>query len=55
VHYWRGQVLLGRGDRAGGQSELGMAREILEKLGVSLSEKDRAGFSARLDIRRIVG
>jgi len=55
VHYWRSQALAGRGDRAGAQTELGMARQIVEKLRASLSEEERAGFSARPDIRRIIG
>lgn len=55
VHYWRGQALAARGDRAGAQSEESTARALLEALRRSIPEPYHQRFASRPDIRLITG
>ena len=54
VHYWRSRALIGRGDRAGGQSEANIARKLIENLRSSLPEQYRNAFASRSDVRLLI-
>ena len=54
VHYWRGQALAGRGDRAAADAQNASARQLLEQLRTSLPEAARAAFTARRTIAPIL-
>ena len=53
VRYWRGEALLGRGDRVGAVAEFDAARKLLMDLQASLPAEHREGFASRRDIRAI--
>ncbi len=55
AHYWPGQALAGRGDSRGAAAEFAEARKRLDALRSSLPEPDRARFTARPDIRTMIG
>jgi hypothetical protein len=55
THYWRSRALTGRGEEAAGQAEHAAARSLIEQLRARLAEPDRARFTARPEIRRILG
>ncbi|MBI4266574.1 MAG: protein kinase [Acidobacteria bacterium] len=54
VHRWRGEALLGGGDRAAAAAELETARQLVAQLQASLPTEYRDGFASRRDIREIV-
>jgi hypothetical protein len=54
VHYWRSQALMGRGDRAGAQTDADTGRKFVDSLVGSLPQQFRRGFGARRDIRALV-
>ena len=55
VHYWRGQALAASAGEAAGRADLDVARKLLGDMRGSLTEMDRSGFTARPDIRPILG
>jgi tetratricopeptide (TPR) repeat protein len=54
THYWRSRALTGRGEEAGAQAERAAARSLVEQLRARLPEADRARFTARPEILRIL-
>ncbi|HXH25573.1 MAG TPA: hypothetical protein VNI78_10010, partial [Vicinamibacterales bacterium] len=54
VHYWRGRALAGLGDVKSRQ-ELSAARRLVEDLRERLPDHGRKAFTARPDLRRILG
>jgi serine/threonine protein kinase/tetratricopeptide (TPR) repeat protein len=53
MQYWRGQVLLARGERSAGETLVAEARRTLDLLRLSLPEEYRAAFASREDIREL--
>jgi tetratricopeptide (TPR) repeat protein len=54
LHYWRSVALAGTGNRDGALADLATARRLVNGLAEALPEADRATFTGRADIRRIV-
>jgi len=52
-HYWRGMALGGITSEA--NTEKQRAKTLVEEAAVKLSERDRQGFLARRDLKRIIG
>ena len=54
MQYWRGQVLLARGERSAGEALVAEARRTLDLLRLSLPEEYRAAFASREDLRELL-
>ncbi len=54
AHYWRGQVLMARGDAAAALTEHDTARRIVRELLAAVPEQYRAQFSARPDMMAVL-
>jgi serine/threonine protein kinase/tetratricopeptide (TPR) repeat protein len=54
MQYWRGQVLLARGERSAGEALIAEARRTLDLLRRSLPEEYRAAFASREDLRELL-
>jgi serine/threonine protein kinase/tetratricopeptide (TPR) repeat protein len=54
VQYWKGQVLLARGERAAGSRLIEDARKTIEALRLSLPDAHRVAFTSRGDVRELL-